>query len=1216
MFVNAFIKRPVLTSVCSLIIVILGAIAGLQLPIARLPEIAPTQVQVSAIAIGADAQTVENTVTTILEREINGVEGMKYIESSSSNNGFSQITVTFDSNADPDLAQVNVQNRVASAESQLPESVKQTGIVTEKASSNLLMVIGFYAKDKVYDDIFISNYVDLFVLDSLRRVEGVGRAFIFGERKYAMRIWLDPNALASRGLTALDAANALREQNVQIGVGAIAQQPAPSDGKIQLPLRVEGRLKSVEEFENLVIKTNSDGSLVKLKDVGRAELGAETYDSTVQIRSNPGVGIGIYQLPGSNALEVARNVQNAIAELKQDFPPGLEEVIAFDTTEFVKTSLEEVLITLIIAIALVILIIFIFLQDWRTTVIPAVAIPVSLVGTLAFLKIFGFEINSLTLFGLVLATGLVVDDAIVVVEAIATKIQQGKKPRQAAIEAMQELTGAVIATSIVLMAVFIPVAFFPGSTGKIYQQFALTIAFSILLSTFNALTFSPSMSALLLRPLGDRRGPLAGFFRRFNAIFAWIIRRYRAGVEFLVRLRYIVLACFISALAFTFWMYEIVPGAFIPEEDQGYFLGIVQTPEGVSLNYTQGIMEKVDKAMQSLPEVKSTFVITGFSFGGSAPNQGIFFGTLKPWEERRSQEQSVYGILGRLNAELQKIPEALIFALNAPPVQGLSNFGGFEFQLQDRSGGRFSINDLVQSAYALMENANKKSGIAQAFTQFTANTPQLQLEIDRDRAKSLNININEALTTLGAYIGSQYVNDFTYGSRSYRVYIQAEPKFRATPEAINQIYVRSQDNRLIPLSNIIKTTPVTSAPTITHFNLFRAIKLQGQTAPGASSSDAIASMEQAYQEIAAPGFGYEWMGTALEERSSGNQAPIIFGLGLVMVFLVLAAQYESYIDPVIILLSVPLALLGALSFLYLRGLNLDVYGQVGLVMLIGLASKNAILIVEFANQRLEEGSTVIDAALEAGEQRFRPILMTAISSLVGFFPLVIATGAGSASRWSLGSVVFGGLLVATFLSFFLVPILYIIIKSLELRYFPAHEHHESNESELLVPIPVTPSSPTLTTPSVPKQQRPSTHINLNTTVLSEEEEQKPKPSQRPSTQINDDATGLNEEEQYPKTPKRPSTQINDDATGLNEEEQHPKPSQRPSTQINYDATGLNEEEQHPKPSQRPSTQINYDATGLSEEEQHPKTPQRPSTQINYDATGLSEEESNNSNPNS
>jgi HAE1 family hydrophobic/amphiphilic exporter-1 len=1058
LMVNTFIKRPVLTTVCSILIALIGAIAAVNLPISRLPEIAPTQVQVTSTYIGADAETVENAVTTILEREINGVEGMKYIESNSSNNGGSGITVTFGPTADPDLVQINTQNRLATAEPQLPDAVKRTGVIAEKASNSLLLVIGFYAENEAYDDLFISNYLDLFVVDSLRRLEGVGKAQIFGERKYAMRLWLNPNALASRGLTAQDVVEALRSQNIQVGVGSVGQQPALPDQSIQMSLRVQSQLQDTQEFENLIIKRSDTGSLIKLKDIGRAELGAENYDSNVQILGNPGIGVGIYQLPGSNALNVAHNVRAKIAELEQNFPPGLKAQVAFDTTEFVETSLREVVITLLIAIVLVTLIIFVFLQDWRATIIPGVAIPVSLVGSFVFILLFGFEINTLTLFGMVLATGLVVDDAIVVVEAIASKIEQGERPRQAAIEAMRELTGAVVATSIVLLAVFIPVAFFPGTTGKIYQQFALTIAFAIVISTFNALTFSPAISALLLRRHSPRHGVLGRFFGQFNRVFDWITRRYRESLDFLSHFKLFVIGLFIVSLGLTLWMYRIVPTAFIPAEDQGYFLGIVQAPEGVSLNYTQGIMDRVDREVRSLPEVKTTFAISGFGFDGSTPNQGVFFGTLTPWEQRRAPSQTVEAILQRLNGQLQQIPGAFILALNAPPVQGLSNFGGFEFQLQDRSGGQLAISDLLEATYALMEEANQQPAIAgQVFSQFTANTPQMELTIDRDKAEALNVELDEALTVLGTYLGSQYVNDFTYGARSYRVYVQADQEFRADPEDVKSIYVRSRDGQMVSLASLIGTTSVVGPSTINHFNLFRAIKLQGQPNPGYSSGQAIAAMEQAYTEIAQPSLGYAWMGTALEEISSGGQAPIIFALGITVVFLVLAAQYESYVDPAIILLTVPIAMLGALSFLALRGLNLDVYAQVGLVMLIGLASKNAILIVEFANQLRESGVSITKAALQAGEQRFRPILMTAISSLVGFFPLVVAQGAGSASRWSLGTSVFGGMLVATVLSLFLVPVLYIVIKQLEDRFLQANDPPSppTGGGTVLAPVPET-----------------------------------------------------------------------------------------------------------------------------------------------------------------
>ena len=1025
-----FIKRPILTSVCTILITLLGIVAIPLLPIAQLPEIAPTQIDVTANYIGADAETVEKTVTTILEREINGVEGMQYMTSSSSSDGTSSIQVVFNPDRRKEQAQVDVQNKVAIAESQLPDAVQQIGVITETSSPSILMVYGVYAENGEYDDVFLSNYLDLFVVDVLRRVEGVGRVQIFGERKYAMRIWVDPNALASKGLTANDVANALQEQNIQIGAGAIGQEPAPSDQSYQFTVLARGRLETAQEFEDLVLSVGENGSLVRLRDVGRAELGAENYSSAVQILGRPGIGIGIYQLPDSNALDVAEAVNAQMAELSQNFPPGMQAILAFDTTQFVTSSLREVLITLIQAVVLVVLIIFIFLQDWRTTIIPSVAIPVALIGSMMFLLLFGFSINTLTLFGCILATGVVVDDAIIVVEAIATKIEQGLTPRQAAFDSMDELSSAVISTSLVLMAVFIPVAFFPGTTGRIYQQFALTIAFAITISTFNALTFSPSISALMLRPQRERHGFLGWFFRQFNRGFDAVTRGYKRVVDLTVQLKWVVTGVFIALLGLTVWMYQIVPTGFVPEEDQGYFIGIMQAPEGVSLQYTKDVLNQVDNMIQERPEVQTTFMISGFSFDGGGANRGLFFGSLQPWDERGTQG-SVQAILGQLNQRFQSIEDAIVVVFNAPAVQGLGGIGGFEFQLQDRSGGQLSINDLLANTYEVIGAANQQPPLqGTVFSQFTANTPQLQLEINRDRIKALDVDFDEALSTLGTYLGSRYVNDFNFGQRSYRVYVQADSEFRDAPEDIEQIYVRSNTNQMIPLAELVTITPVTGPPTINHFNLFRSIKIQGQTLPGFSSGQGIQAMEAAYEQAALPSVGRGWMGTAREEIQSGGQAPIIFSLGLIVVFLVLAAQYESYIDPLIIMLTVPLAILGALSFLAARGLSLDVYAQVGLVMLIGLASKNAILIVEFANQARQEGYTIVKAAVSAAEQRFRPILMTAISSLVGFFPLVTATGAGSASRWSLGTAVFGGLLIATFLSLLVVPVIYIVINTL------------------------------------------------------------------------------------------------------------------------------------------------------------------------------------------
>lgn len=1027
-----FIRRPVLTTVCTILILLAGGVAVPNLPIEQLPELAPVQIQVAANYTGADAETVEQTVTNVLEREINGVEGMDYITSNSTNTGQSSINIVFQSGQDKDISQVNVQNKVSVAEPQLPPEVNQLGVTVEARSPSILLVYRFFSDDNRYDALFLNNYADLFILDEIKRLNGVGSAQLFGAGKYAMRLWLDPKALAGRQLTPQDVVAAIQEQNIQIGGGSIGGPPIGEDQSYQYTVRLPGRLENATEFEDMVLKVGDDNTLVRLGDVGRAELGSENYSFDVKTEDKLAAGLLVYQLPGSNALDVATAVRERMAELESSFPPGFKADIVFDTTDFVKVSLREVLITLFQAIALVLLILFIFLQDWRSTVIPAVAIPVALLGSMAFLLAFGFSINTLTLFGCILASGLVVDDAIVIVEAISAKIDQGMRPRLAALDAMQELSGAVVSTSLVLMAVFIPVAFFPGTTGKIYQQFALTIAFTVLISTFNALSFSPAMSAILLRPRAQSSnpGPLGRFFQAFNRGLLWIIQRYRQLVAFFIRVRYLVLAVFVAGVLLMVFMFRIVPSGFVPEEDQGYFLGIVQAPDGVSLEYTKGVMAQANEILSQFPEIKSTFLLSGFSFEGAAPNQGVFFATLAPWDDRKSPESTVAGLLPRVNGAFQSIQEAMVIAFNAPPVPGFSPTGALEMQLQDRSGGQLDINTFLQNAYQVIGLANQSPASASVFTQFTASTPQIQVDVDRGRLKALNVDLDAALSTLGTYLGSRYVNDFTFGGRNYRVYVQADSQFRNDPGDINSVYVRSRNGTMVGLGELVTQREVVGPSTINHFNLFRSIKLQGQPAPGSSSGQLIEAMTEAHAQAALPTVGQAWQGTAKEEIASGGAAGIIFGLGVVVVFLVLAAQYENYIDPIIILLTVPLAILGALVFLFLRGITLNVYAQVGLVMLIGLASKNAILIVEFANQAREQGLTLIPAAINAAEQRFRPIVMTAISSLVGFFPLLIATGAGSASRWSVGYTVFGGLLVATVLSLLVVPVLYVVLKGL------------------------------------------------------------------------------------------------------------------------------------------------------------------------------------------
>ncbi|KJH70973.1 efflux RND transporter permease subunit [Aliterella atlantica] len=1030
MFVDFFIKRPIFATVCSLIIILIGAVSLVTLPVENYPDVAPTTITVTSNYTGASAEVVESAVTTVLERQINGVEGMEYLSSTSTSDGVSTVTVTFEQGRNKDIAAVDVQNRVSIASPQLPAEVNQTGVTVAKESGNILLGIGLYAKDGQYDNLFISNYADLYLVDALKRLPGVGNVQIFGERRYAMRLWLDPNRLASRNLTAQDVVDALREQNLQVGAGQIGQQPAPEGQQFQINLQAVSRLKDTAEFADIVLKTGNDGTLVKLKDVGRAELGAQSYNGFLRFSGQEAVGLGIGQLVGSNALDVAREVKAEMQRLSRTFPPGLSYQVAFDTTEAVEESVKEVLITLAIAIVLVILVIYLFLQDWRSTLIPSVTIPVSLIGTFAFIKFFGFSINSLTLFGLILATGLVVDDGIVVIENITRLIEEkGMNPLRAASEAMAEVTGAVIATSLVLMAVFIPVAFFPGVTGELYQQFALTIAFSIVLSTFNALTLTPALAALLL---GREAKPQNFFFNGINWLLDKTRRAYARSLRFVTRAKGWVMLAFALLLGATFFLFQIVPSGFVPDEDQGFFATIIQAPEGVSLEYTSDIMQNVEKQLLAVPEVTGTFAVGSFSFGGGGANVGTIFTTLKTWSQR---ERSVDEIITALTGPFLSIPGAIVLPINPPPVQVGSSLGGFDFQLQDRASA--GLSTLAAATQDLVGKANATGKLVRVNSTFAVNAPQLLIEVDRNRAKALQVSLEDIFNTLQTFLGSAYVNDFNLFERTYRVYVQADEQFRSKPEDIQLLYVRSQnpDNpQMIPLSNLVKVTPTVGPQIINHYNLFRSTQITGSPAPGSSSGQAIALMAQLADENLPAGMDYSWSGSSLEEIKSGGLAPLIFGLGFVFVFLVLAAQYESYFDPFIILMAVPLAILGALLAQLLRGLPNDIYCQIGLVMLIGLASKNSILIVEFANQLRDRGYSITKAAVEASQERLRPILMTALSFIFGIFPLLIAEGAGAGARRSLGTAVFGGMVVSTFLSLFIVPVLYIIIGTLRNRW--------------------------------------------------------------------------------------------------------------------------------------------------------------------------------------
>jgi HAE1 family hydrophobic/amphiphilic exporter-1 len=1031
MFVDFFIRRPIFATVCALLITLAGAVALPSLPIAQFPNLAPPQVVVQSAYIGASAQVVETAVTTPLEQQINGAQGMKYMSSTSGNDGFSQITATFDISRDPDLAAVDVHNRVNAALGRLPNEVKQTGILVTKTSSNFVFGAAVYAEDGRYDTQFMSNYLDLYVRDPLKRVKGVADVFIFGERRYAMRLWLDPARAASRKLTASDVVAALREQNVQVVAGQVGQPPARVGQTFQISVRAVGRLSEPAEFENVILKTAEDGTLVRVKDLGRVELGAEDYSSLLQFNGHDAVGIGITQLSNANALDVDRAALAELERLSRRFPPGMTYRVAFDATDVVNESIHDVVFTLAAAILLVILVIFVFLEDWRSTLIPAAAIPVSLIGTFAFVNLLGFSINTLTLFGITLATGLVVDDAIVVIENIERHLSEGQKdPRLAASAAMKEVTGAVIATSLVLVAVFVPVALFPGTTGILFRQFALTIAFSISISAFNALTLTPALSALLL---GRLRGRAKGWFftRADHAILAGT-EAYRGSLRRFVSGRALALGLFVAGLGLTALIYRRVPRGFVPDEDQGWGMIAVQSPAGASQEYTRKVGDRAQALLMKEPELDTVFAITGFSFAGTAPNRGLMFFGLKPYSERRGARHSAEALVGRLRGSLGEIREAVVVPFLPPAVQGLGEFGGFQYVLQDQGG--HTLDELAAVTSDVVRQGNARGDLAGLFSSYTADDPQLVLTIDRERAKALRVPLQQITDALQVYMGSAYVNDFDLHNRSYRVYVQADRQYRSEPRALREFYVRSDAGTMIPLDNLVRLAEGATPQVISHYNLFRSAQINGSAAPGKSSGEAIAAMEELSQKALPQGYSYEWTGLSLEELQSAGTATLLFGLGTLVVYLTLSAQYESFVLPFIVLLAVPMALLGALSAQWARGLQNDVYCQIGLVMLVGLASKNAILIVEFAEQLRQRGMSVAEAAVEAARIRLRPILMTSFAFILGVLPLVLASGAGQGGRHSVGTTVFGGMIAATLLNLYFIPVLYIVVEEARERW--------------------------------------------------------------------------------------------------------------------------------------------------------------------------------------
>ena len=1027
--ISFFLQRPLLAGVASAIILIAGLIAIPTLSVAQYPKVAPPEVSVTANYIGANAQAVESAVTTPLEEAINGVQGLRYMSSTSSNDGTSSITATFTLGTDLNGAEADVQNAVLSATGKLPDAVRQTGVTVKKTSSAIILGIGIRSDGRVAPN-DLSDFAEHHVIDAIKRVPGVADVRIFGLRRYAMRLWLDPVRLQAENLTVSDVTAALQSQNQEIAAGAVGAAPTNGHQDLQIQLNAEGRLKTPAEFDNLILKTTPEGAYVRLSDVGHAELGAEDYSSSADWNGQNTVGFGVLQAQDANAIETASNVRRTLETLSKTFPPGVSYVIPFDATLFVRESIKEVVITLAFAILLVVLVIYAFLQNWRMTLIPVLTIPVSLVGTFALLKVLGFSINTLTLFGVTLATGLVVDDAIVVIENIARFVQEKHLlPGDAAVEAMKEITGAVLATSLVLLAVFIPVAFFPGSTGLLYKQFAITIACSIAISLFTALTLAPTLSAILLE---HAQPPTSAVFRAINRAITWLRRTYHEMLGVLITRRSLVLSLFGAVLLLTGLTYARTPSSFIPDEDQGYLIVVLQAPVGTSVDYEHRVASKVGQLiLRSVPEVEGVFTANGFGFTGNAANRGIMFLPLKPWSERRGPGHDFHAILGRLYGILGGITEAQVLPFNPPSVQGVGNVGGFQFQVLD-------VNDLgFQTSFGatmhLLGAANSDPRLAAAFTTFRNDLPEVNLTIDRTKVESLHIPVGDVAATLSTMMGSQYVNDFTMKDRSYRVYVQADGPYRSSLAGLSHMYVRSPANGLVPLSDVLVPSDGRTATEITHFNLFRSIEVDGAPRPGVGSGDAIAAMDDAAKQTLPSGMSYAWQGLSLDQIEGGHLAGIIFGLGIVFVFLVLSAQYGNLWDPLVILFAVPVAVLGALWAIGIRHIGSDVFVQVGLVMLIGLASKNAILIVEFANQLRAQGLTAANAIRQAAEIRLRPILMTSLAFILGISPLVFATGAGSASRNSLGTAVFGGMLISTVLNLVFVPVLYLVIETIRER---------------------------------------------------------------------------------------------------------------------------------------------------------------------------------------
>ena len=1048
MFAKFFIERPVFANVIAVVTVIMGAVAVWNLPIEQYPEITPPTIQVRTTYPGANAEVLSNTVAAPIEQQVNGVENMLYMSSTSSSDGSYALTVTFEIGTDLDEAQVLVQNRVAIAEPQLPEEVRRQGVTVKKQSTNILLVASLMTTDPEIDTLFLANYANLRLRDELIRVPGVGEVTVFGTANYSMRVWLDPAKLKSRGMTAADVMNALREQNVQVAAGQIGQPPTTTGNQFQYTVTALGRLSDAKQFEKIVVKTAPGGRLVYLSDVARVELGSQTYDQFTERQGKPNANVGIYQLPGANALEVADNVKAVLKRLAKQFPKGVEYDIPFDTTLVVDASIKSVYQTLIEAALLVLVVILVFLQDWRAVLIPATTVPVTIIGAFAALYALGFTVNTLTLFGLVLAIGIVVDDAIVVVENVVHHIERGEPPKEATIRAMSEVIGPIMSITLVLMAVFVPAATLGGITGQLYRQFALTIAATALISAINAVTLKPAQSALWLRPLKKGRKKLF-LWRWFDAAYGLVERIYVSIVKRIVRHPIMTALAFCGLIAATAFLYLRQPTGFFPVEDQGYALASVQLPDAASQERNDAVMAQLDEIMAKTEGVGDWFTIGGLSLveGSSAPNSSTMFFMFDPWEERLDKGLTQEKILGSLMAQFSQIKEATVFAFPPPAIRGLGFRGGFEMQVEDRGG--VGLADLERAAQELIAAANGQPALADVNTAFRPGVPQVYVDIDRVKAKTMGVPLGDVFATLQAYLGSAYVNDFNKFGRIYQVRVQAEADARAEPRDIERLEVRNANGEMIPLGTIATVERSFGPQVLKRYNMYPTASVSGSAAPGYSSGDALELMEATAAQVLPESMGYDWTGMSFQEKRIGNEAVFVFGFAVLLVYLVLAAQYESWILPLAVIFVVPLGLLGAIAALAIRGMDVNIFTQIGIVLIIGLASKNAILVVEFAHDRRKAGLSIREAAIAGAAMRFRPIVMTSFAFILGVVPLVFAEGAGAAGQQALGTAVFGGMIAATLLSVFFVPVFYVIFQNIDetlRRRKPSHAERSAADS--------------------------------------------------------------------------------------------------------------------------------------------------------------------------